>query len=95
MLEACLLEEARWVYDHQAQCATASQAIGYKEFFPYFAGEATVQQCADALKQASRRYAKRQLTWFSHMEGVTWLDAASPELISQALALCRDFLPKG
>lgn len=95
MLEAGLLEEARWVYDHQAQCATAAQAIGYKEFFPYFAGEAAVQQCADALKQASRRYAKRQLTWFRHMEGVTWLDAASPELISQALALCRDFLPKG
>ena len=44
---------------------TAAQAIGYKEIFPYLRGEATLESCIDELKGATRRYAKRQLTWFS------------------------------
>ena len=44
---------------------TASQAIGYKELFPYIRGEAPLDTCVDELKRASRRYAKRQITWFS------------------------------
>ncbi len=44
---------------------TASQAIGYKELFPYLRGENTLDNCIDELKRASRRYAKRQITWFS------------------------------
>jgi len=43
---------------------TASQAIGYKELFPYVRGEASLEECADRLKVSTRRYAKRQLTWF-------------------------------
>ncbi len=44
---------------------TASQAIGYKELFPYLRGESPLECCIDELKRASRRYAKRQITWFS------------------------------
>jgi tRNA dimethylallyltransferase len=44
---------------------TAAQAIGYKEFFSYLRGEASLESCIDELKMATRRYAKRQLTWFS------------------------------
>ena len=44
---------------------TAAQAIGYKELFPYLRGEATLESCIDELKAATRRYAKRQVTWFS------------------------------
>ena len=44
---------------------TAAQAIGYKELFPYLRGEASIESCIDELKTATRRYAKRQLTWFS------------------------------
>ena len=44
---------------------TAAQAIGYKELFPYIRGEATLESCVDELKAATRRYAKRQVTWFS------------------------------
>ena len=44
---------------------TASQAIGYKEMFPYIRKESTLEACVDELKKASRRYAKRQITWFS------------------------------
>ncbi len=44
---------------------TAAQAIGYKELFPYLEGRATLETCVDELKRATRRYAKRQITWFS------------------------------
>ncbi len=47
---------------------TAAQAIGYKELFPYLRGEASLKDCVDELKIATRRYAKRQLTWFSGKE---------------------------
>lgn len=47
---------------------TASQAIGYKELFPYLRGEATLEECVEELKRSSRRYAKRQITWFSGKE---------------------------
>ena len=92
MMEQGLLEEARFVYDQRESCRTAAQAIGYKEFFPYFEQGAALEGCVAKLKQASRNYAKRQLTWFRHMEGVTWLDACSPDLPAQAAALTERFL---
>ncbi|MGN0707154.1 MAG: tRNA (adenosine(37)-N6)-dimethylallyltransferase MiaA [Faecalibacterium sp.] len=95
MLDAGLLEEAQRVFDHRAAYATAAQAIGYKEFFPYFEGASSLEACAEKLKQASRNYAKRQLTWFRHMDGVVWLDASDPELLARAESLTEDFLTKG
>lgn len=95
MMEQGLLEEARMVYEHRSAYRTAAQAIGYKEFFPYFEGASALAPCVDKLKQASRNYAKRQLTWFRHMDGVTWLDAGSPELLQEAERCAEDFLRKG
>ena len=94
MMEQGLLEEARMVYDHRQSYRTAAQAIGYKEFFPYFAGEAALKSCVAQLKQSSRRYAKRQLTWFRHMDGVVWLQADAPDLLDQAISLAAAFLEK-
>ena len=74
---ACL-KRARRVYAHRATYRTAAQAIGYKEFFPYFEGKADLASCTAALKQASRRYAKRQLTWFRHQGEATWLYLDEP-----------------
>ena len=74
---------------------TAAQAIGYKEFFPYFEQTAALDACTEKLKQASRNYAKRQLTWFRHMDGVTWLDAGAADVRQTALRLTQDFLLKG
>ena len=67
MVSEGLLEEterlmAEGVFERSV---TAAQAIGYKELFPYLRGEATLESCIDELKTATRRYAKRQLTWFS------------------------------
>lgn len=79
MMEQGVLDEARQVYLHRDSWQTAAQAIGYKEFFPYFEETASLAACVDKLKQATRNYAKRQLTWFRRMEGVHWLDAAAPD----------------
>ena len=53
---------------------TAAQAIGYKELLPYCRGEESLSASADALKTATRRYAKRQMTWFGAKEYVRWID---------------------
>lgn len=95
MVENGVLDEARQVYDHRDAYRTAAQAIGYKEFFPYFEGTANLTECTERLKQATRNYAKRQLTWFRHMDGVVWLDASAPDVTARAVQLAREFLAKG
>ena len=67
MLDNGLLEEARRVLA-TGEAATAVQAIGYKEFAPYLAGEISLEEALEGLKRTTRRYAKRQLTWFRHMD---------------------------
>ncbi|QNQ80189.1 tRNA (adenosine(37)-N6)-dimethylallyltransferase MiaA [Lactobacillus sp. PV034] len=74
MLAAGLLDEAKFVYDHRKQEKQAIQAIGYKELFPYFEGEQGLSDAVAKLKQASRKYAKRQLTYFKHQLPVEWFD---------------------
>lgn len=95
MLEAGILPEAELVWQNRETYRTAAQAIGYKEFFPYFEGAASLEACTDKLKQASRNYAKRQLTWFRHMEGVVWLDAGAPDVRQTAIRTVSEFLAKG
>lgn len=70
MLENGLLDEARAVLATNPD-ATVTQAIGYKEFAGYFAGDFSLQEAADRLRQQTRRYAKRQLSWFRRMGGTT------------------------
>lgn len=71
MLETGLLEETKEFLKNGAG-NTASQAIGIKEMVPYFLGEATLEDCVENLKKVTRRYAKRQLTWFRRNEEVHW-----------------------
>lgn len=71
MLEQGLLHEA------QSSCkvlgTTAVQAIGHKEFYPYFKGEISKDEAVEALIRSTRRYAKRQLTWFRRNENINWI----------------------
>ena len=73
MMEQGLLDETRRLRDMGVfrVCQTAAQAIGYKELFPYLDGEASLESCVETLKMATRRYAKRQITWFSAKPYVT------------------------
>ncbi|MDD4851049.1 MAG: tRNA (adenosine(37)-N6)-dimethylallyltransferase MiaA [Gemmiger sp.] len=92
MMVEGLLQEAEWVWQNRRQFRTAAQAIGYKELFPYFAGEKPLEDCVQTLKQASRNYAKRQLTWFRHQGDAVWLDADAPGLNQQAEQLVQEFI---
>ncbi|MBQ8640891.1 MAG: tRNA (adenosine(37)-N6)-dimethylallyltransferase MiaA [Clostridia bacterium] len=74
MLKAGILDEARYLRDYAAAhpgntLGTAWQAIGYKEFFPYFDGLCSLEEAAAQVQQASRQYAKRQITWFRRSDG--------------------------
>ena len=67
MLEQGLVEETKKLLQGGVfeRSQTASQAIGYKELFPYLLGQRSLEECVDELKRSSRKYAKRQITWFS------------------------------
>ena len=92
MLQNGVLEEAKLVYDNRETYRTAAQAIGYKEFFPYFAGEMSLNDCTNRLKQATRNYAKRQLTWFRHQADGVWLYVDEEPPAPRAAELVRKFL---
>ena len=92
MLEQGILGEAETVWLHKAEYRTAAQAIGYKEFFPYFEGTQSLAACTAALKQATRRYAKRQLTWFRHQNDAQWLYVDEEDAFGRAAELIQDFL---
>ena len=85
MVSQGLLDEAKQLYQNGIEsCPTAGQAIGYKEFYPYFKGTDVLCSCIEKLKQNSRHYAKRQLTWFRRNKNILWLacdgdDAQSKE----------------
>ncbi len=72
MLENGLLEEAREFFSSPVS-KTARQAIGYKELKPYIDGEMTLDEAVEKLKMETRRYAKRQLTWFRRNESINWI----------------------
>lgn len=87
MLENGLLEEARKFYEKSGQSG-GFQAIGHKEFYPFFKGEITFEEAVDRLKQQTRRYAKRQLTWFRKNEKINWIYADQSEnVLGEALKI--------
>jgi tRNA dimethylallyltransferase len=71
MLENGLLKEAEHAYKNIS--GTAAQAIGHKEFFEYFSGNMSLEDAIERLKMQTRRYAKRQLTWFRKNSSVNWI----------------------
>ncbi len=96
MLKDGLLEEIQNLLSSGiSEKATAMQAIGYKEFVDALHGHATIDQAVAQLQQSSRRYAKRQLTWFRRNPSVHWLlrESGQPaeEIFSQARLLAQNF----
>ncbi len=74
MLKNGILEEAEHFYK-KGLGATAVQAIGHKEFYPYFKGEKSLEECTERLIISTRQYAKRQMTWFSKNQNINWITA--------------------
>ena len=92
MVQTGLLEEAKRYFESGVS-DTAAQAIGYKELRPYFDGEKTPEECIENLKMQTRRYAKRQLTWFLRDESIRWFDidrASFDEILTGALGLIKE-----
>ena len=96
MLEKGLLNEAKELYDEGIfDTKTASQAIAYKEFLPYFLGTDTLENCVETLKRNSRRYAKRQLTWFRRNKEIRWIirdEKSYEEVLEEAFAMVGAYL---
>lgn len=93
MLEMGLLEEAKWLYDHHPD-VQATRGIGYKELFPYFSGQAELDQAVEKLKQNTRRFAKRQLTWFRNRMAVSFYDISAKNTTENIKQDVRQFLEK-
>ncbi len=96
MLQMGLIEEIRALLDAGIpEKTTAMQAIGYKEFIAALEGKCTIEEAADQVRQSSRRYAKRQLTWFRRNPAIHWLirtpEQKSSEILAQARQCFREF----
>ena len=81
MLEQGLLKETQTLYDEGIfeVNSTAAQAIGYKELLGYIRGEESLESAVERLKMSTRRYAKRQMTWFASRDYITRLDVCSAQ----------------
>lgn len=73
---------------------TAAQAIGYKELLGYFDGNETLTEAAENLKTATRRYAKRQLTWFSAKPYVKWVDMEQNGQLRSLDDVCQEIVSR-
>ena len=80
--EEGLIDEARQ-FMKQSDYPTAAQAIGYKELMPYLKGESELEPCVERLKQETRKYAKRQLTWFRRDDRIHYIKADGDKSFSQ------------
>ncbi|MFG6118338.1 tRNA (adenosine(37)-N6)-dimethylallyltransferase MiaA [Thalassobacillus sp. B23F22_16] len=90
MVEEGLLEEVRELYDSGLEDVQSMRAIGYKEFIPYFNGEYHLERAVELLKRNSRRYAKRQYTYFRNKMDVTWYSVTEQNFQEKFQIILRD-----
>ncbi|MCB0700950.1 MAG: tRNA (adenosine(37)-N6)-dimethylallyltransferase MiaA [Chitinophagales bacterium] len=83
MMQEGLLEEAKTLYTQKG--LKNLQTVGYQELFEYMDGKCTLEDAVDKIKQHSRNYAKRQLTWFRKDKEYRWLDASSDIIVKEII----------
>lgn len=76
MVNEGLIEEAKALYPHKN--LNALQTVGYRELFEYFDGNGTLEFALEEIKKNTRRFAKRQMTWFRRTDGAKWFDFTTP-----------------
>ena len=86
MMDEGLLPEVKALYQQGLRECQSIQAIGYKEIYEYLDGKVTLNEAVENLKQNSRRYAKRQLTWFRNKMKVEWFDMSNVNNFSKKIA---------
>ncbi len=94
MLERGLVDEARNLYLESGKMKTASNAIGYKELIPYFENVQSLDECVDKIKQETRHYAKRQLTWFRKNQKINWFLLDKIDEKNKIPQICRKIIAK-
>ncbi|EKB53427.1 tRNA (adenosine(37)-N6)-dimethylallyltransferase MiaA [Facklamia hominis] len=97
MIDQGLEDEVRSLYQRNMDPnLPAMKGIGYKEWRPYFEGKESLQTVIEQIQQNSRRYAKRQLTWYrNRMKNVHWLDVSQPDYIDNAIRQVAQFIEEG
>ncbi|UOQ42978.1 tRNA (adenosine(37)-N6)-dimethylallyltransferase MiaA [Halobacillus salinarum] len=90
MMENGLLEEVKALYEKGLEEAQSMKAIGYKEFIPYFKGEYPLDEAVELLKRNSRRYAKRQYTYFKNKMDVRWYEVTEKNYVNEFTTILRD-----
>ena len=93
MVKNGLIDEVRSVYE-SGILKTAHQAIGYKELIPYLRGERTAAECIEEIKLETRRYAKRQLTWFRKDDRIVWLETDKIYSMEKIIENCKKVIAK-
>lgn len=94
MLDQGLAQEVRRLQQEGRLVGTAAQAIGYKEMLDYLAGRVPLEQAAELIRQKSRNYAKRQLTWFRRKQEIRWITYNRPEMAGAILQEATEYLQK-
>lgn len=94
MLERGLADEAGNLYLESGKMKTASNAIGYKELIPYFEHVQSFDECVDKIKQETRHYAKRQLTWFRKNQKINWFLLDKIDEKNKIPQICRKIIAK-
>ncbi len=74
MIEDGLIDEVKNLLNKYEDFPTAMQGLGYKEVVEYINGDTTKEEMIEKIKMETRRYAKRQLTWFRRYDNITWID---------------------
>ena len=92
MLKLGLEDEVRNLYEQGILCETASQAIGYKEMLDYLNGNCSLTEASELIKQKSRNYAKRQLTWFKNDSRVNWVEYDVSEKLEDLCQKATSFI---
>ncbi|MBW1605662.1 tRNA (adenosine(37)-N6)-dimethylallyltransferase MiaA [Lactobacillus sp. Sy-1] len=95
MFQAGLLDEARWLLEQGGPTVAAGKGIGYRELYPYLSGAIDLPTATAKIKQDSRHYAKRQLTWFRNKMNVRWFNVIEhPEARKQIQQTVSAWLTK-
>lgn len=89
MMEAGLLEEVRSVYSFRN--LNSLNTVGYKELFSYFDGDCSLEEAVDLIQRNTRKYARKQLTWFRRDDRITWFE---PDQVQQIIEFIDSTLEK-
>jgi len=85
MLEMGLIEEVKSLIQNEGFSKTSLQGLGYKEVIEYIEGIISYEEMIEKIKMETRRYAKRQMTWFKKNKNIVWLDAKNKDEIFESV----------